>query len=260
MQPDMPLVALNLGRHRSIITTTIPTMMQQTLGQQCMRTSWTTAKPVHLSSATQESQNGRVLQRGGGEKSKFQPTSVLQPLLPGPPILLLLGPTNSWYVRSFRREAASRALPSTLAARAFRNNFHAAPILHLAPLVPRCPGRLCTAGESLTANSCANALNCKPPPKNPCSATRCAWWPNESSGRPHRQVRETRGNGKRRRRNKSTRNGGQSWCIMERCGQQCCTRQWTTLGTQRGLFILAQPAQKELSMKISIIFPMQTLS
>ena len=37
-------------------------------------------------------------------------------------------------------------------------------------------------------------------------------------------------------------------CIMGRCGHQCRTRQWTTFGSQRGLFILAQPAQKELTM------------
>ena len=70
--------------------TSAPTRMRRTLVQQCMRASWTTgtAKPVRLSSATQVSQSGRVLQRGGGGKSRFHLTSVLQPLLPGPPTLL----------------------------------------------------------------------------------------------------------------------------------------------------------------------------
>ena len=67
-----------------------PTVMRQRLAIQCKRAQWTTgaAKLVQPSSAIQESQNGRVLPRGGGEKSNFRRTNVLQPLQPKQPILL----------------------------------------------------------------------------------------------------------------------------------------------------------------------------
>ena len=141
---------------------------------------------------------------------------------------LLLGPTNSRYVRSVGgppQEQFHRPSQPTLMSRnqcrvhcklcpaeqreAFRNNFSAAPIVHLwcqdIQITHMHVGR--NASASLTANSCANALNCKPRlPRTPALLHAARWWPNESSGRPHRQVRETKGKGKWRRRSKSTRN------------------------------------------------------
>ena len=100
----------------------------------------------------------RVLPRGGGDKSKFQPTNVLQPLLPGPPILFCSW-ANQLVVCAFlpsagRLESNSidpwsssfggaitmmnrnqgRVHCKLCAAEqreAFRNHFYAAPIVHL---------------------------------------------------------------------------------------------------------------------------------
>ena len=135
---------------------------------------------------------------------------------------------------------------------AFRNNFYAAPIVHL-----WCQNVQIThmhvsrnASASLTANSCANALKLQTPvcpePLLYCTlrvAKRIEWTATRAGARDKGQ-RQMVAAQQKHTEQKAVNPG----CIMGRCGHQCCTRQWTTLGSQRGLFILAQPALKELTM------------
>ena len=57
--------------------------------------------------------------------------------------------------------------------------------------------------------TCAAARSSAKPlaPRTPASAHAARWWPRQSRRRPHRQVREEKGNGRWRRRHNRTRNG-----------------------------------------------------
>ena len=262
--------------------------MKQTLAQQCKRALWTTL--VQPSSAKQESQNGRVLPRRGGEKSKFRRTNVLQPLLPKPPILLCssVQPTAVCaFLPSAGRLKSNFIDPRSPSPLAEPSQWWAETnIVSTASCAPPNNGRpsaiismrrpSCTSGAKisksrtytlvetrapLTANSCANALNCKPPSaQNPCTTARWAvmakrieWTATPASARDKEQKQMEAAQQKH-----TEQMGVNPGCIMGRCGHQCYTRQWTTLGSQRGLFILAQLAQKELTMS-EPFHPHQTL-
>ena len=91
------------------------------------------------------------------------------------------------------------------------NNLPAPPVVHTrhqqAQIThKRIGGNSCT---SFTENPCAPHSPLQTSPKTP-ARLRAARWPRESRRRPHRQVRETGGRGKRKRRNSRTLNNAES--------------------------------------------------
>ena len=68
-------------------------------------------------------------------------------------------------------------------------------------------------------------------PSIPAVAQAARWWPQGSSGRPHRQLRAERGSARRRRRSKMTRkrSDGKVVSRFERCHCQRRTYTWSSL-------------------------------
>ena len=164
-------------------------------------------------------------------------------------------PTNSRYVASWRLRALVTLAPSSTAARVVgRPSLRSAhtkvvSTANWAPLKIGRPSttvssRLPSASEPTKPRSRSRnntLVVTRPPPsrqiraatlskahprlsRTPTRAHAARWWPKESSGRPHRQVRTVRGKGNWSRRNKVTQKRWASILVTRHVGQHVRTK------------------------------------